>query len=231
MGAIVPQITSPTINSASNHQSHDCLLYRLFRRRSKKTSKLCVTGLCAGNSPGTGEFPAQMASNAENVSIWWRHHYMETLSVILAQCKETPQPFVREIRRSPFDSPHKGPVTQAIIFSSVDVSLNIRLNKQSSYRWFETPWRSRDWLINSGFTGCCWFCLKCCCSMHWHWNIWKCRHFWAKFPSLAVKVTTSPKAHRFGNCVIKLSLITAWLTFEHFVYLIDRYGTLIPATF
>ena len=39
-----------------------------------KTSKLRVTGLCAGSSPGTGEFPAQMASNAENVSIWWRHH-------------------------------------------------------------------------------------------------------------------------------------------------------------
>ena len=38
------------------------------------TSKLCVTGLCARNSPGTGEFPAQMASDAENVSIWWRHH-------------------------------------------------------------------------------------------------------------------------------------------------------------
>ena len=41
---------------------------------SKKTSKLRVTGLCAGNSPGTSEFPAQMASYAENVSIWWRHH-------------------------------------------------------------------------------------------------------------------------------------------------------------
>ena len=27
-----------------------------------------------GNSPETGEFPAQMASYAENVSIWWRHH-------------------------------------------------------------------------------------------------------------------------------------------------------------
>ena len=60
--------------SATNHQPHDCLLNRLFRRRSKKTSKLRVTSLCAGNSPGTGEFPAQMASNAENVSIWWRHH-------------------------------------------------------------------------------------------------------------------------------------------------------------
>ena len=60
--------------SVSNHQPHDCLLNRLFRRRSKKTWKLRVTGLCARNSPGTGEFPAQMASNAENVSIWWRHH-------------------------------------------------------------------------------------------------------------------------------------------------------------
>ena len=61
-------------DSVSNHQPHDCFLNCSFRRRSKKTSKLRVTGLCVGNSPGTGEFPAQMASNAENVSIWWRHH-------------------------------------------------------------------------------------------------------------------------------------------------------------
>ena len=40
----------------------------------KETSKLRVTGLCAGNSPVIGEFPAQRASNAENGSIWWRHH-------------------------------------------------------------------------------------------------------------------------------------------------------------
>ena len=59
-------------DSVSNHQPHDCLLNRLFRRRSNKTSKLRVVGLCAGNSPRTGEFPAQMASNTENVSIWWR---------------------------------------------------------------------------------------------------------------------------------------------------------------
>ena len=57
----------------SNHQPHDCLFKRLFWRRSKKTSKPRVSGLCAGNSPGTGEFPAQMTSYAENVSIWWRH--------------------------------------------------------------------------------------------------------------------------------------------------------------
>ena len=61
-------------DGVANHQPHDCLLNRLFRRRSKKTSKHRITGLCAGNLPVTGEFPAQMASNAENVSIWWRHH-------------------------------------------------------------------------------------------------------------------------------------------------------------
>ena len=58
----------------SNHQPRKRLLKCLFRGRSKKTSKLRVTGLCAGNSRVTGEFPVQMASNAENVPIWWRHH-------------------------------------------------------------------------------------------------------------------------------------------------------------
>ena len=44
-------------NSVSNHQPYDCLLRRLFRCRSKQTSKLRVTGLCAGNSPGPVNFP------------------------------------------------------------------------------------------------------------------------------------------------------------------------------
>ena len=71
-------------DSVSNHQPHDYLLNRLFRRRSKKTSKLPVTGLCAGNSPGPGELPAQMASNAENVSIWWRHHAPCLISIYIS---------------------------------------------------------------------------------------------------------------------------------------------------
>ena len=50
-------------DGVSNHQPPDCLLNLLFRRRSMKTSKLRVTGLCAGNSI-TGEFPAQRASRA-----------------------------------------------------------------------------------------------------------------------------------------------------------------------
>ena len=61
-------------DGVSNHRRLDCPFHRLFRRRSKKTSNLRVTGLCEGNSPVTGEFPSQRASNADNVSIWWRHH-------------------------------------------------------------------------------------------------------------------------------------------------------------
>ena len=50
------------------------------RRRSKKTSKLRVSGLCEGNSPVTGEFPSHRASNAENVCIWWRHHDVQPVT-------------------------------------------------------------------------------------------------------------------------------------------------------
>ena len=58
-------------DGVSNHQPHDCLLNRSFRPRSKKTF----------HSPVIGEFPAQRASNAANVSIWWRRHVNGTVSL------------------------------------------------------------------------------------------------------------------------------------------------------
>ena len=72
-----------------NHQPRDCLFNCLFRRRSKKTSKLRTTGLCAGNSSVTGEFPTQKASYAENVSIWCSHHVL-SISVVdgMASCPD-----------------------------------------------------------------------------------------------------------------------------------------------
>ena len=118
-------------DSVSNHQPHVCLLNRLFGRRSKKTSKLRVTGLCVGNSPGTGEFPAQMTSNAENVSIWWRHH-------------DPPD-------RSPVESLYKVSLQRncdADLWCFFDVSLNSLLNKKSSDWWFGRP-RSCDVIVIS----------------------------------------------------------------------------------
>ena len=45
-----------------------------YSGRSNLTSKFRVTEVCEVNSPVTGECPAQQASNAKNVSIWWSHH-------------------------------------------------------------------------------------------------------------------------------------------------------------
>ena len=64
MGAMASQITSVSIAYPTAFSGAD----------KKTTSKLCVTDFCGGNSPETYEFPAQMASNAEDVFIWWRHH-------------------------------------------------------------------------------------------------------------------------------------------------------------
>ena len=44
-------------DGVSYHQPHDCLLNRLFRRRSKKTSKLHVTGLCVREFTGDRWIP------------------------------------------------------------------------------------------------------------------------------------------------------------------------------
>ena len=69
ISAMTSQITSLTLFCSTVYSE----------RRSKKTSKLRVTGLCEGNSPVTGEFPAQKASNEEKVSIWWRHYPVAVL--------------------------------------------------------------------------------------------------------------------------------------------------------
>ena len=107
-----------------NHRHLDCLLNRLFRRRPRETPKLRVTDFGEENSPMTGEFPSQRASNAKNVSIWWRHHATITAwhgNVIRITASG---PFVRGIHRSSVDSLHKGPVMLTFF---------------SSCRGFETP--------------------------------------------------------------------------------------------
>ena len=48
----------------SNHRRLDCFS-TVCSGTDEKPSKLRVTGLCAENSPLTGEFPAQRTSNTE----------------------------------------------------------------------------------------------------------------------------------------------------------------------
>ena len=76
-GVIMSSMASQIITSVSS------ICSTVGSGTDKKTSKLHVTGLCAGNSPVTSEFPAQKASNPENVSIWWRHDAAWTTGICL----------------------------------------------------------------------------------------------------------------------------------------------------
>ena len=112
-----------------------------------------------------GEFPAQRASNAENVSIWWRHHYIPYgvqlnshgqilfntywLSVCIATSDLS---FMMTSSNGnisallaicggnspvPGEFPTQRPVTRSFdVF--FDLLLNKRLSKQSWGWWFET---------------------------------------------------------------------------------------------
>ena len=80
-------------DSVSNHQPHDCLLNRLFRRRSKKTSKLRVTGLCVGNSPGPVNSPHKGPVTRKMFPfddvIMWRERFVILCCIILKEAYQT----------------------------------------------------------------------------------------------------------------------------------------------
>ena len=75
-------------DGVSNHQPHNCLLNGLFGPRSNKTSKLRLTGLCEGNSPGTGEFPSQRP-------VTWKMFPFE--AVIMKTCSRFPDEKIHAI--------------------------------------------------------------------------------------------------------------------------------------
>ena len=63
MGAIASLITSLTIVYSTVYSDAD-------QRKHQSSASLAFVW----EFTGTGDFPTQMASNAENASIWWRHH-------------------------------------------------------------------------------------------------------------------------------------------------------------
>ena len=64
ISTIASQTSSLTIVYSTVYSSAD----------QSKHQNFASLALVRGNSPMTGEFPAQRANNAEYVSIWWRHH-------------------------------------------------------------------------------------------------------------------------------------------------------------
>ena len=72
MSAIASQITSLTIVYSTVYSGGD-------QRKCQSSASLAFVG----NSPVTGEFPVQMASNTENASIWRRHHEFQKVAWVL----------------------------------------------------------------------------------------------------------------------------------------------------
>ena len=133
---------------------------RLIRRKSKKTSKLRVTGLCEGNSPVTGEFPHKGPVTRKMFPFdgvimpsmliqwlcadgWWcgntsRRRFKNGVpqkfglydDVIKWNKMSLYWPFVRRIRRPPVNSPHKGQWRGTLMFSLICAWTNGWINNR-----------------------------------------------------------------------------------------------------
>ena len=164
------------LSSVSNHQPHDCLLNRLFMRRSKKRSKFRVTGLCAGNSP---------------VTVAWR------------QTLETTR-FFKGLRW-PVNSPHKWPVTRKMFpFDDVimwlgsgdknticscfsrEISYNLHLVCLTNFKSHqpEGPMKFSNWQVTESFHGSCMFSLHLWTNFSWSHRT-HVDKIWGGFLSLA----------------------------------------------
>ena len=75
MTTVASQITSRTVVHSTVYSDAD-----------KENIKAPRHWPVCGEFTGTGEFPAQRASYAENVSIWWRHHGSLSNPLIASRC-------------------------------------------------------------------------------------------------------------------------------------------------
>ena len=75
---------SDAIMSEMAYRITGVLIFNSTVVQAQKTSKFRVSGLCDGSPPVTGGFHSQRASNADNVSIWWRRHCIEIIIIKMA---------------------------------------------------------------------------------------------------------------------------------------------------
>ena len=113
-------------DSVTNHQPHHCLLNRLLGCRSKKTSKLRVNGLCAGNSPVRGQ---------------WRGKCFHLTTSSWIGTKTMPEPIIHQQFSANVESKCTN-VFQEKLFENVVCKMSamsfrlLSLDSESSSRWW-----------------------------------------------------------------------------------------------
>ena len=114
-------MTSHERFGVSNNRYLDSLFKSLFRLRTRKPQSFPLLALCEGKPLLTGRILSRRASNAESHGdvIKWKHfpRYL---------------PFVRGIRRSPVNSPHKGQWREALMFSLICAWVNGWVNNREA---------------------------------------------------------------------------------------------------
>ena len=119
---------------------------------------MCVCDLYLMHCRMHGVIPVGMQFDGWVMHPWWRHQ-METFSALW--------PFVREIHRSPVNSPHKGQWRGALMFSLICIWISL-LSKQSWGWWFETLCRPLWRHCNaSGAIFLAWLEYRCCPCREW----------------------------------------------------------------
>ena len=130
-------------DGVSNHQPRDCLLDYLFGRRSKKTSKLRVTGICVGNSLVTGK------NSPHKRPVTWKMFPFD--DVIMYFCRVM---VLSEGKIAEFDTPSNLLNDEDSIFRSMcyDKDYLVRVNNGNG--WNMSPWRPSWELL-------CWCRIVC----------------------------------------------------------------------
>ena len=164
------------LDGVSNHQRHEADI---------KKSKLRATGPCEGNWPVTGEFPTQRSSNAEKVSIWWRHHVRLKSYCISSRLRWIP---LHSIIRNCYISQLPWPILQ---------QPELQISRQSS-DWKGKQWPQNEslWKLHGLFLGRCVCHFKCANFKHtlriYIWSI--VLTHWGRDKMDAISQTTSSSA-------------------------------------
>ena len=147
---------------ASNHRQLDGLFNYSIWPISKKHQSPALLALCEGNSPVTGEFPAQRASNAEKASIWWRHHALNKLcserskfgkplvSLLFLVSSSPGKPFLRDYKYRSYNTltmcqecteEHRPQAFVYTVKNIISVTFLVRRDHNIIYERLEFTWR------------------------------------------------------------------------------------------
>ena len=187
----------------------------LIQTQIKKTSKLRVTGLCVGNSSGTGEFPAQMASNTANFSIWWRHHVDRKLVSIWAykrHCMTYGQITKRQIWVL---QETISPYSEDLLYTLFLLCSRLSLSESLLQVFKKKKWNGSHFTLARGCSPGLWLEGSISCGV--------CMHLFHQFRMHSCLVRCCRSGLLAFDAVVQMDILRFWRIFQYQKSLVLRY--------